>query len=108
MMGGTGAADAATELFLRSLAQEAGGQGVRVVSIYTAAVVEALTREKLTDVSSEAPDPAEVEQMIAGMAMLGGAPRLAEVAETATFLASDRASGMTATVANVTCGLVAG
>ena len=44
--------------------------------------------------------------MIAGMAILRRAPRLAEVAETAAFLASDRASGMTATTANVTCGLV--
>ena len=45
--------------------------------------------------------------MIAGMAMLKRAPRLAEVAETAAFLASDRASGITASTANVTCGLVA-
>jgi enoyl-[acyl-carrier-protein] reductase (NADH) len=38
--------------------------------------------------------------------MLGRAPSLAQVAETAAFLASDRAAGMTATIANVTCGLV--
>jgi enoyl-[acyl-carrier-protein] reductase (NADH) len=44
--------------------------------------------------------------MIAGMATLRRAPRLADVAEVATFLASDRAAGITGTTANVTCGLV--
>jgi len=40
--------------------------------------------------------------------MLRRSPRLAEVAEVAAFLASDRASAMTATIVNVTCGLVPG
>jgi 3-oxoacyl-[acyl-carrier protein] reductase len=40
--------------------------------------------------------------------MLRRAPRLAQVADVAAFLASDRASAMTATMANVTCGLVPG
>jgi NAD(P)-dependent dehydrogenase (short-subunit alcohol dehydrogenase family) len=105
-MGGTGPADAAIETFLRYLAAEAGPQGVRVLPIYTAGVVETLTRAKIQEVSSEGPDPQEAVRMIAGMAILRRAPRLAEVAETAAFLASDRASGMTATTANVTCGLL--
>jgi NAD(P)-dependent dehydrogenase (short-subunit alcohol dehydrogenase family) len=107
-MGGTGPADAAIETFLRYLAAETGPQGVRVLSIYTAGVVETMTREKIQEVSSEGPDPEEAVRMIAGMATLRRAPRLAEVAETAAFLASDHASGMTATIANVTCGLVPG
>jgi enoyl-[acyl-carrier-protein] reductase (NADH) len=78
------------------------------LNIYTAGVVETLTREKIENVSKEGPGPEELEKMIAGMANLRRAPRLAEVAETAAFLASDRASGMTATVANVSCGLVMG
>jgi enoyl-[acyl-carrier-protein] reductase (NADH) len=41
------------------------------------------------------------------MALLRRAPRLAEVAETAAYLASDRASGITSTIVNVTSGLVA-
>jgi NAD(P)-dependent dehydrogenase (short-subunit alcohol dehydrogenase family) len=36
--------------------------------------------------------------------MLGRLPTLAEVASAATLLASDRASAMTATIANITCG----
>jgi enoyl-[acyl-carrier-protein] reductase (NADH) len=46
--------------------------------------------------------------MLAAAAMLHRAPRLAQVADVAAFLASDRASGMTATMANVTCGRVPG
>jgi len=53
------------------------------------------------------PDPEVVIQMIANAAMLRRAPRLDDVADTAAFLASDRAVGITATIVNVTCGLVA-
>lgn len=105
-MGGTGPADAATETFLRYLAAETGSHGVRVLTIHTAGVQETLTSRRLEEVNEGAPDPDQVIEMIAGMAMLKRAPRLAEVAETAAFLASDRASGITASIANVTCGLV--
>jgi NAD(P)-dependent dehydrogenase (short-subunit alcohol dehydrogenase family) len=105
-MGGTGPADAATETFLRYLAAETGAQGVRVLTIHTAGVQETLTSRKLEDVNADAPDPEDVIRMISGMALLQRAPRLSEVAETAAFLASDKASGITASIANVTCGLV--
>jgi 3-oxoacyl-[acyl-carrier protein] reductase len=36
--------------------------------------------------------------------LLGRLPRLAEVADVATLMASDRASAMTGVIANVTCG----
>jgi 3-oxoacyl-[acyl-carrier protein] reductase len=36
--------------------------------------------------------------------LLGGFPTLAEVANYATFVASDRASAMTGAIANLTCG----
>jgi NAD(P)-dependent dehydrogenase (short-subunit alcohol dehydrogenase family) len=106
-MGSTGPADAATEAFMRYLAAELGQHGVRVCGIWTAGVAETLTRQKLSDVGGAGvPEPSEVEKMIAGMSVLHRAPRLAEVAEVATFLASDRASGMTGTMTNVTSGLV--
>jgi NAD(P)-dependent dehydrogenase (short-subunit alcohol dehydrogenase family) len=107
-MGSTGPADAATESFMRYLAAELGPQGVRVLGIHTAGVAETLTQAGLDEVGGEGmPDPKTVERMIAGAAILRRAPRLAQVADVAAFLASDRASGMTATMANVTCGLVA-
>jgi NAD(P)-dependent dehydrogenase (short-subunit alcohol dehydrogenase family) len=108
-MGSTGPADAATEAFMRYLAAEVGPQGVRVLGIHTAGVVETLDQAGLDEVGGEGtPDPATVEQMIAAASMLRRAPRLAQVADVAAFLASDRAAGMTATMANVTSGLVPG
>ena len=106
-MGSTGPADAATEAFMRYLAAEVGPHGVRICGIWTAGVAETLSKEKLAAVGGKnAPDPQTAEEMIAGMAALRRAPRLAEVAEVAAFLASDRAAGMTGAMANVTCGLV--
>jgi NAD(P)-dependent dehydrogenase (short-subunit alcohol dehydrogenase family) len=106
-MGSTGPADAATEALMRYLAAEVGPQGVRVCGIWTAGVAETLSDEKIAAVGGEdAPSAQTALEMIAGMAALRRAPRLANVAEVAAFLASDRAAGMTGTIANVTCGLV--
>ena len=107
-MGSTGPADAATEAFMRYLAAELGPHGIRVCGIWTAAVVETLSKDKFAAVVGEknAPEPEMVVQMISGMAALRRAPRLADVAEAAAFLASDRAAGITGSMTNVTSGLV--
>jgi NAD(P)-dependent dehydrogenase (short-subunit alcohol dehydrogenase family) len=106
-MGSTGPADAATEALMRYLAAEVGPHGIRVCGIWTAGVAETLSDEKIAAVGGEgAPTAQTTMEMIAGMAPLRRVPRLADVAETAVFLASDRAAGMTGTMANVTCGLV--
>jgi NAD(P)-dependent dehydrogenase (short-subunit alcohol dehydrogenase family) len=106
-MGSTGPADAATEAFMRYLAAELGPRGVRVCGIWTAGVAETLTREKLASVGGEdAPEPRSALEMIAAMAALRRVPTLADVGDTAAFLASDRAAGITGTMTNVTCGLV--
>jgi NAD(P)-dependent dehydrogenase (short-subunit alcohol dehydrogenase family) len=106
-MGSTGPADAATEAFMRYLAAEVGPQGVRVCGIWTAGVAETLTDERIAEVAGEgSPNAQAALEMIASMAALRRAPRLANVAEVAAFLASDRAAGMTGTMANVTSGLV--
>jgi enoyl-[acyl-carrier-protein] reductase (NADH) len=69
--------------------------------------VETLSDEKSAEVGGDdAPSAQTALEMIAGMAALRRAPRLADVAETAAFLASDRAAGMTGTMVNVTSGLV--
>ena len=111
-MGNTGPADAATEAFMRYLAAEVGPAGVRVLGIYTAGVPETLTPEKLASVNPAMQlDAAGLQRLLegmAGMTMLRRAPRLAQVADVAAFLASDRAAAMTGTIVNVTCGLVPG
>ena len=106
-MGSTGPADAATESFMRYLAAEVGPHGVRVCGIWTAGVVDTLTKEKLAAVGGpNVPDPSVVDQMLSGMSALRRTPKSVDVAETAAFLASDRAAGITGTMTNVTCGLV--
>jgi NAD(P)-dependent dehydrogenase (short-subunit alcohol dehydrogenase family) len=108
MMGGTGPADGATDTFVRNLAGEIGPHGVRVVGIWTAGVPETLTPEKLATVDSTlATDEAAFKALLDRldqMRMLRRSPRLAEVADTAVFLASDQASAITATFVNVTSG----
>src|SRR4029453_998233 len=107
MMGGTGPADGAIENMMRYLAAEVGPSGVRVVNLWTAGVADTLTDEKLAKVAGEgAPKAAEVVAMLSSMTTLKRAPVIAQVADTAAFLASDRAAGITATNVNVTCGLV--
>lgn len=106
-MGSTGPADAAVETFMRYLAAEVGPSGVRVCGLWTAGVAETLTSAKIAAVAGpDAPDASTALRMIAGMAALRRTPRLADVAEVATFLASDNAAGITGTMVNVTCGLV--
>jgi len=92
-MGGTGPADAATESFMRYLASEVGPKGVRVVCIWTAGVV--VENDPL----------GSAKDMLANMSMLRKRPTIQEVADTATFIASDRGSGITATIVNVTSGV---
>ena len=110
MMGGTGPADAATETFMRYLAAEVGRHGVRVVSLWTAGVPETFGLVDDTNTSRRASGmtAADIERMLGPMTMLGHAPRLDQVAETAAFLAFDRAGGITGTTVNVTCGVVPG
>ena len=112
LMGSTPPADAATEAFMRSLAAELGPHGIRVLGLWTAGVPETLSPEKIASVNSTMQmDAAGVENLIerlGEMTMLRRAPRLAQVAEVAAFLASDRASAMTGAITNVTCGLVPG
>jgi NAD(P)-dependent dehydrogenase (short-subunit alcohol dehydrogenase family) len=109
-MGSTGPADAATEAFLRYLAAEIGPAGVRVLGIYTAGVAETLSAEKMAKVNPALAgvDPEMIIQGLSAATMLRRAPALAQVAEVAAFLASDRSGAMTGTIVNATCGMVPG
>ena len=94
-MGGTGPADAAMESFMRYLASEVGPHGVRVACLWTAGVV--LENDPLD----------AAKNMLVGMSMLRKRPTIPEFADTAAFLASDRGSGITASVINVNSGISA-
>jgi NAD(P)-dependent dehydrogenase (short-subunit alcohol dehydrogenase family) len=109
MMGGTGPADAATDTFIRNLAAEVGPRGVRVLGIWTAGLPETFTREKLAAVDSNLTlDDAAYQGLLDSldqMRMTRRSPRLAEVAATVAFLASERAGAITGTFVNVTAGM---
>jgi NAD(P)-dependent dehydrogenase (short-subunit alcohol dehydrogenase family) len=101
---------AATEAFSRSLAAELGPGNVRVVCIRPHAIADAPAAGSYTGELFEPKASAlglSVEEWLGGAAqgtMLGRLPTLADVAETAAFLASGRARAITGSVANLTCG----
>ncbi len=107
---GIGVACGAIETFSRILAGELGPSGIRVICLRPDAIPEAVstshTREVFSGLAKQA--GTTVEDMLAEHARTGTLlkrlPTLAEVANFAAFVASDRASAMTGAIANLTCG----
>ena len=97
--GGFGVACGAIEHLTRVFAGQLGGKGVRAVCIRSDALPETWGSDFPRDASSP------YTFMTAGTA-LKRMPRIQELAEAAAFAASDRASAMTGTIVNVTCGSV--
>jgi 3-oxoacyl-[acyl-carrier protein] reductase len=95
--GGFGVACGAIETFTRALAGEIGPRGVRVVC---------LRSDALPETWPQPPDEFEVGRYMVSGTVLERLPTLREVGDTAAFLASDRASAITRTVVNVSCGSV--
>jgi 3-oxoacyl-[acyl-carrier protein] reductase len=97
--GGFGVACAAIEALTHTLAAELGPQGVRVVC---------LKPHRIGDSGATA-DPRSEEaafrRVLEEMTLLKRLPTLAEVANTAVFLASDHAGSITGSVANLTGGM---
>jgi 3-oxoacyl-[acyl-carrier protein] reductase len=107
--GGFGVACAAIEGLCRQLAVDLGGDGIRVVALRSSGSPDAPgvafaigEHARLAGVSREA-----FETRIAEKTMLKRMPKMAEVANAAVLMASDRASAITAAVTNVTCGEIA-
>lgn len=107
---GYGVTCAATEGFSRLLAAELAPSGIRVICLMPHAIPEASamgshSREVFKPAAARA--GVTVEEMLAGAAagtLLKRLPTLAEVADVAAFVASDRAGSMTGTVVNMTGG----
>jgi len=101
MTGGFGTACAAIEALSRSLAGELGPQGIRVVCLRPDAIPETWGKARDGDRGLT-----EVRAYMENGTALGRLPTLDEVANAAVFYASDRASAMTGTIANLTCGSI--
>ena len=100
------AACAAVEGLWRSLACELGPHGIRLIILRSAGSPESPAVQQVTSLHAGAAGiPLDDYRAAMGSgALLRRLPMLAEVANAATLLASDRASAMTAAIANVTCG----
>jgi 3-oxoacyl-[acyl-carrier protein] reductase len=104
LMGGFGVACAAIESLTMNLAGELGPRGVRVVCVRSEGLPE--TWQHNTEEAKQFGDLQDFHDLLEGRTLLRRLPKLDEVANVAAFVASDRASAMTGTVANVTCGSV--
>lgn len=106
-VGGFGVACVAIEEFCKQLASEVGAHGIRVVCLRSAGSPDAPGVEsaiKLHAKNAGISPEAWEKDILASRTFLKRMPRLADVANMAVLMASDRAGAMTGAVANVTCG----
>lgn len=101
--GGFGVACSAIESLSRTLAGQLGPKGVRVVCLRSDAIPETWGPEFERDRPEQY--KATKGYMEQGT-LLGRLPMLREVGDAAVFAASDRASAMTGTIVNLTCGSI--
>jgi 3-oxoacyl-[acyl-carrier protein] reductase len=108
-VGGTGVAFDSIEALCRQWASELGPFGVRVAWLRTTGIAEALRGELFPDYGTGSGGMTR-RQLVAWLeskTMLNRLTSLDEVGNVATFMASDQASAMTASTANMTCGSLA-
>jgi NAD(P)-dependent dehydrogenase (short-subunit alcohol dehydrogenase family) len=103
-LGGFGAACGAIEGLWRGLAVELGPHGVRANVIRSAGSPDAAGVQATMGLHAGDTPLEQLAREVGSDTPLGRAALLAEVADVAAMLASDRASAMTAALVNVTCG----
>ncbi|MCA2230224.1 SDR family NAD(P)-dependent oxidoreductase [Nonomuraea aurantiaca] len=108
LMGGMAPAWAAIESLSRGLAAELGPHGVRVVCLNAAGMPET---PQLTEVYGLHADAYGISGQafhtrMADRTLRKQLPTVAEIANVAVFIASDRAGAMTGTIANLTGGMI--
>jgi len=109
---GYGVTCGAIETFSRILAGELGPSGVRVICLRPHAIPETVATSHVRELFDGFAQRAgiTVDEWLAGHALanprLGRLPALAEVADYAAFVASDRAGAMTGAIANLSAGFL--
>jgi NAD(P)-dependent dehydrogenase (short-subunit alcohol dehydrogenase family) len=108
LVGGMAPAWAAVEALTRDLAAEVGPRGVRVLGLRPDGIPGTPTLAEVYGLHAAArgTTPAEIRAFFDARTSLGRQPTLTEVAEVAAFLVSDRASGLTGTIVNLSCGSI--
>uniref|UniRef100_UPI003F498FCE SDR family NAD(P)-dependent oxidoreductase n=1 Tax=Nonomuraea bangladeshensis TaxID=404385 RepID=UPI003F498FCE len=108
LMGGMAPAWAAIESLSRGLAAELGPRGVRVVCLNAAGMPETPQLTEVYNLHATAYGISRdaFHARMADRTLRKRLPTVAEIADVATFVASDRSSAMTGTIVNLTGGMV--
>ena len=106
LVGGYGPAMAAKEALTRDLSAELAPQGIRVVGLRPQGMPETRTIKEAYEPRAEASGMTweQWQEMLASRTHPRRLMTLAEMANVAVFMASDKASGMTGTIVNLTMG----
>jgi NAD(P)-dependent dehydrogenase (short-subunit alcohol dehydrogenase family) len=107
LVGGYGPAQAAKEALTRDLSAELAPQGIRVVGLRPQAMPESVgSRRRFFEPRAKASGMTweQFQELLASRTHPRRLMRLAEMANVAVFMASDKASGMTGTIVNLTMG----
>jgi NAD(P)-dependent dehydrogenase (short-subunit alcohol dehydrogenase family) len=105
-VGGFGPACSAIEGFSRNLASELGVFGIRVVNIRSAGSPD--SKPFLEALANGGEEVREFIKKLEEDTMLKQLPLMSDIAQVATFLASDMAGKITGVTIDVTCGTTAG
>jgi NAD(P)-dependent dehydrogenase (short-subunit alcohol dehydrogenase family) len=108
LMGGMAPAWGAVEALSRSLAAELGPRGIRVVCLRPNAMPETATITEVFGLHGKGAGMTreQFQALMEGQTLLRRLQTLTEVANVAAFIASDQASAMTGTVANLSGGII--
>ena len=104
--GGYGPAQAAKEALTRELSAELAPQGIRVVGLRPSGIPEASSLKEVYDAKAKRSGTTweQWQELIANRNHARRLSTLEEMANTAVFMASDKASGMTGTTVNMSMG----
>jgi NAD(P)-dependent dehydrogenase (short-subunit alcohol dehydrogenase family) len=108
LVGGYGPAMAAMEALMRGLSAELAPHGIRVVGLRPQAMPETATIKEAFEPRADASGVTweQWQEMLASRTHARRLMTLEEMAAVAVFMASDRASGMTGTIVNLSMGSV--
>ncbi|HEY5826463.1 MAG TPA: SDR family oxidoreductase [Cyclobacteriaceae bacterium] len=109
LVGGMAPSWAGIEALTRTIAAEVGSLGIRAVCLRADGMPETDTITTVFGLHAKGagmPSHKEFQSLMESFTILKRLPKLSELADTAVFIASNKASAITGTTINVTCGSV--